>query len=599
MDRTQQTASAVDELRQIRLEAHKTHSVDGLRRLFERLQTIRQMHIDDFDVQVSVAEAHQEIIERARTLRAASSTENEPFAPEESGAAEIPPEVPRLDTKSWQRAVGLAPLFTVLILAAFFYLIQSARRLNFQDEEQKATRKTAVATPAGAAPKAANAAAASVPLPVTPTLRLYTDLVPGTVVLDNQAPRSLTDGELILDRLSDGTHSVKLTGRSGTAAFQFTVNGKTAPQTIGAPSGSNALVVLVSHDGSQSRLTTNAERATIVLDGKNVGDVTTQGLKLPALGTSERQIEINRGRDRQRFVWTYTAAPALTAYVKSDPNTGILVLTTGQDGVEVYIDNALYRRKTDRGPLRIPLKAGSYKVRVHKDGFVDPAPLPVEVKKSEEASLVFKLEPAVEVASPLLPPPAPAPAAPAPEKNSPENTPTTQAATPQTTTTETPAPTAAAPANSNATEGVTVRKGGGFVTYGSPKSSGAYSFQAQGHVGGFLRKGKLQWYAGYQDSDNYILFSLDGKHATVREVRRGKSVEWNRIPFSADSNKWVAVNLSIKPDSISARVKSEDGAWSDLGSVSSPGRDFTQDQVGLYIPSGDEVSVANFRFARH
>ena len=585
-------------MRQIRLEAHKTRSVDGLRRLFERLQIIRQMHIDDFDVQVSVAEAHQEIIERARTLRAASSTENEPFPPEESGAAEIPPEVPRLDTKSWQRAVGLALLFTVLILAAFFYLIQSARRLNFQDEGQTALPNTAASTPANAAAKTANAAV--VPVPVTPTLRLYTDLVPGTVVLDNQPPRNLTDGELILDHLSDGTHSVKLTGRSGTAAFQFTVKGKTAPQAIGAPNGSNALVVLVSHDDSQSHLTTNAERATIVLDGKNVGDVTTQGLNLPALGTSEQQIEINRGRDRQRFVWTYTAAPALTAYVKSDPNTGILVLTTGQDGVEVYIDNALYRRKTDRGPLRIPLKAGSYKVRVHKDGFVDPAPLPIEVKKSEEASLVFKLEPAVEVASSLLPPPAPAPAAPAPEKTAPESTPTTQPATPQIATTETPAPTAAAPVNSNpATEGVTVRKGGGFVTYGSPKSRGAYSFQAQGHVGGFLKRGKLQWYAGYQDSDNYILFSLDGKHATVREVRRGKSIEWNRIPFSADSNKWVAVNLSIKPDSISARVKSEDGAWSDLGSVSSPGRDFTQDQVGLYIPSSDEVSVANFRFTRH
>jgi len=594
----QQTASAVDELKQIRLEAHKTRSVDGLRRLFERLQTIRQMHIDDFDVQVSVAETHQEIIERARTLRAASSTENEPFPPEESGAAEIPPEVPRLDTKSWQRALGLALLFTILILAAFFYLIQSARRLNFQDEEQKATPKTAVATPAGAAPKAANAAA--IPLPVTPTLRLYTDLVPGTVVLDNQPPRSLTDGELILDHLSDGTHSVKLAGRSGTATFQFSVSGKAAPQAIGAPSGSNALVVLVSHDSSQSHLTTNVERATIVLDGKTAGDVTAQGLTLPALGTSERQFEINRGRDQQRFVWTYTAAPALTAYVKSDPNTGILVLTTGQDGVEVYIDNALYRRKTDRGPMRIPLKAGSYKVRVHKDGFVDPAPLPVEVKKSEEASLVFKLEPAVEVASPLLPPPAPAPAAPAPEKTGPENTPTTQPSTPQTAITETPAPTATAPANSNATtEGATVRKGGGFVTYGSPKASGSYFFQAQGHVGGFLKRGKLQWYAGYQDSDNYILFSLDGKHATVREVRGGKSIEWNRIPFSADSNKWVAVNLSIKPDSVSARVKSEDGAWSDLGSVSSPGRDFTQDQMGLYIPSSDEVSVANFRFTRH
>lgn len=143
-----------------------------------------------------------------------------------------------------------------------------------------------------------------------------------------------------------------------------------------------------------------------------------------------------------------------------------------------------------------------------------------------------------------------------------------------------------------------MRKGGGFVNYGVPKMAGSYSFQALGQLGGFLKKGRLQWYAGYQDSDNYILFTLDGKHASVREVRRGKSVEWNRIPFSADSNKWVAVSLSIKANSVSARVKG-DGPWIDLGSVSSPGRDFTQDQVGLFIPPDDEIAVANFRFARH
>jgi hypothetical protein len=598
VDPAQHTASAVDELRQIRLDARKTRSVDGLRRQFDRLQSIRRLYLDDFDVQVSAAEAHQEIIERARTLRGGLSTdeEEEPFPPGESGAAEIPPEVPRLDVKSWQRAVGLALFFTVLVLAAFFYLIQSARRLNFQGE-QATIPKAAPAAPAIG--KLTAASPPPPPLSLTPTLRLYTDLVPGTVVLDNQPPRSLTDGELILDHLSEGTHSVKLTGRSGTASFQFNVSGKAAPQAAGTPSASNALVVLVSDRGAQAHLATNAEHATILVDGKEAGEVSAQGLTLQALGTADREFEVSRGRDRQRFVWTHTPAPALTVYVKSDPNTGTLVLTTGQDGVEIYIDNALYRRKTDRGPLRIPLKVGSYKIRVHKPGFIDPAPLPVEVKKSEETPLAFKLEPAPEVASPLLPSPPPAPAASTPDKAAPENPPTTQSAQPAT-----PAPESAVPASGAVNPGATtggamVRKGGGFVNYGTPKGAGTYSFQAQGRVGGFLRKGKLQWYAGYQDSDNYILFSLDGKHASVREMRRGKSIEWNRVPFSADSNNWIAVSLSIQPDSVSARVKAEDGGWSDLGSVSSPGRDFTQEQVGIYIPAGDEVAVANFRFARH
>ena len=205
----------------------------------------------------------------------------------------------------------------------------------------------------------------------------------------------------------------------------------------------------------------------------------------------------------------------------------------------------------------------------------------------------------MEVASRLLPVPPPAVVPAAPEKKTPENPPTTQSAESAPATPESPAPAATAISPNAPTNGTIVRKGGGFINYGTPKTAGSYSFQAQGHVGGFLKRGKLQWYAGYQDSDNYISFSLDGKHASVREVRRGKSIEWNRIPFATDSNKWVAVSLSIKADSITARVKAENGGWIDLGSVSSPGRDFTQDQVGIYIPSDDEVAVANFHFARH
>jgi PEGA domain-containing protein len=588
VDPTQQTASAVDELRQIRLDARKTRSVDGLRRQFDRLQNIRRQYVDDFDVQVIAAEAHEEIIERARTLRGAIHTDDDAFPEEESGAAEIPPEVPRLDLKSWQRAVGLALFFTVLVLAAFFYLIQSARKLNFQEQQAAAGKAASTAT----VDKPTTASMPPPPVSLTPTLRLYTDLIPGTVVLDDQPPRNLTDGELILDHLRDGTHSVKLAGRSGTAAFQFTVKGNAAPQPSGMPSASNALVVLVSDRDGHGYLATNAERATIALDGKAAGEASAQGLTLEALGTADREFEVSRGRDRQRFVWTYTRAPALTVYVKSDPNTGTLVLMTGQDGVEVYIDNGLYRRKTDRGPLRIPLKVGSYKIRVHKAGFVDPAPLPVEVKKSEETPLQFKLESAPAVTNPILAAPPPPPPAPTPE--------TVQSAEPKTPAADTPAPAPATAVDEPAPpQGSQVRRGGGFVSYGTPKTAGSYSFQALGRVGGFLKKSRLQWYAGYQDGENYILFSLDGKHASVREVRRGKSIEWNRIPFSADSNKWIAVSLTIKPDSVSARVKGDEGSWSDLGSVSSPGRDFTQDKVGVYIPAGDEMAVSNFRFAQH
>src|SRR5581483_8292416 len=139
--------------------------------------------------------------------------------------------------------------------------------------------------------------------------------------------------------------------------------------------------------------------------------------------------------------------------------------------------------------------------------------------------------------------------------------------------------------------GEQVRRGGGFVHYNVPKTSGHYSFQAHSKIGGFLRHDKLQWYAGYENSDNYILFSVDGKHATVRETKDGKSREISRIPFTTNSGEWVQVDMSVKPDAISARVKTSHSDWSDLGVVSGDGRDYTQDQVGFYLPGNDEVAV--------
>ena len=138
-------------------------------------------------MQVIAAEAQEEIIERARTLRGAIHTDEEAFPEEESAAAEIPPEVPRLDLKSWQRAVGLALFFTVLVLAAFFYLIQSARRLNFQEQQATAGK----AAPTATAGKPTTASVPAPPVSLTPTLRLYTDLIPGTVVLDDEPPHVL------------------------------------------------------------------------------------------------------------------------------------------------------------------------------------------------------------------------------------------------------------------------------------------------------------------------------------------------------------------------------------------------------------------------
>jgi PEGA domain len=663
VDSSQYTYPALDELKYIQFEARRSRSLDDLRLYFERVQNLRRSHIDDFDLQVFIAEIQEQIIDRARVLREESApilASNEPPGTsgesasatrrdEHRSRAEVPAEVHRMDAKSWQRSIYLALFLTFIICAAAFYVIQAARKLNFPPEGSSETSQSNQSNANGK--NTPTQPAANVPPEVStkPTLRLYTDLVPGTVSIDGNAPQDLKDGELVLDNLDPGQHSLRISGRSGEAAFSYDVAEKLTPRIVGFPSASNAMAVLVSaHDGT-ARLVTNAEDSDVLLDGKPVGHVGPEGLALDNLGTVDHELQVTQGKDRQRFVLTYTAAPTLTAYVKSDPNAGTVVIIAGQDGADVYINGKLYRRKTERGQIRIPnLNVGEYTIRVHKQGFMDPPPATVQIKKAEETAAEFHLQPVPEIATLEVkgalpgtmvyldnelaaaigadgvanvsnvksgdhivelrrnqalskrfertfhagdvavlsgpdvtldkvvvenkPIPAPPPAEPVPNP--------------------------ALSKNSMQVDGEQIRKGGGFVPYHIPKMPGHYTFTAQVRKGGLFKRGKLQWYAAYQDKENYVLFTLDGKHATVREVRDGKSTELNRISFSSDSNDWVQVDLAVRPNSIDARVKLPDTAWNELGSISSsPGWDFTQGKVGFYIPGSDEIAVSNFRFS--
>ncbi len=665
MDRSQNTFSSLEELRHIREEVARTQSLEELRDHFDRVQTLRRNYVGDFDLQIIISEVQEEIIERARRLREgpALAKENgnarpEPEEPrlvhrkepeEQFEQGDLPPDVQKLDAKTWQRATYLALFFALILFAAFFYLVQTARRLNFAQNQPGSV-------PAGQSPgsngktpeKGATPGVAAPSL--NPTLRLYTDLVPGSVSIDDAAPQELKDGELILDKLEPGRHSVKVIGRNGSAAFSFDVAEKIAPRIVGQPTVSNAMAVLVSSQDGKGRLVTNVENPTVLLDGKPISQPNTDDITLEDLGNIDHDLQITESKDRQRFVLTYTPAPTLTVYVKSDPNAGTAIVMTGQDGAQVFINDLPYRRTTDRGQVRVPLKVGEYTIRVHKPGFIDPPPQTVAVKKAEESAVEFRLEPIPEIATLQIKGALPGTMvyvdrelAAAIGNDGNANISTVKPGvhnielrreqalpkkfdrtfhtgdvvvlsgpdvTLEKVTVDTkPAPNAASTPPSTPTpstanpgleiEGQQIRKGGGFVTYHVPKTSGHYTFQAQARKGGLFKRGKLQWYAGYVDPQNYVLFSIDGKHAVTREVRDGKSTDIGRVPFDVDNNEWVQVDLSVKPNGISALAKTPTSSWTELAAAPGSGHDYTQGKVGFYVPGSDEIAVSNFRFSSH
>ncbi len=129
--------------------------------------------------------------------------------------------------------------------------------------------------------------------------------------------------------------------------------------------------------------------------------------------------------------------------------------------------------------------------------------------------------------------------------NKPEPAATAGPATPNETTATTPAEHQTN--NSMQIEGEQIRRGGGFTPYHTPHVAGQYSFALMNRKGGFLKHGKLQWYAGFQNGENYILFTLDGKHATVRQVTNDHGETIDRVNFDYDSDEWVQVNMSVTP----------------------------------------------------
>ena len=272
MDRSPNTPSPLDELRLIQYEARNSNSLDHLRFYFDRVQDLRRLHPDDFELQIQVAQVHEEIIDYARRLRDLASTTNglrkppvdapdvSTVPPEQASGddgSEAPPNVQKLDAKTWQLVTYLALFFAVLLFAAFFYLIQAARRANLTPNEVAGQQQSAPRSADSGKPKPALENATATPeasVPTGPTLRLYTDLIPGTVAVDEKEPEDLKDGELILDKLEPGRHSIKVVGRNASSAFSFDVEEKNAPRVVGQPTASNVMAVLVSTQDGKGRL---------------------------------------------------------------------------------------------------------------------------------------------------------------------------------------------------------------------------------------------------------------------------------------------------------------------------------------------------------
>ena len=232
------------------------------------------------------------------------------------------------------------------------------------------------------------------------TVRILTDLDQGKIVFDDQPPADLQEGQFILEKVAPGSHTVKVSGKAGEATFTFDIAEAKPPAVTGTISAHNLIAVLVASFGSRARVVASSGPMKLAVNGQDEGDAGPEGVDLKAFQPGVDELVVGAGKDQRNMKENFGPAPMLTAFLKSDLNIGTLIVSTGEDGVKVFINDKEYRRQTQRGQLRIPA-IGKVTVRVGKDGFQAEPPQTAEVKKGAEVRLEFKLK-AMPVMSTLM-----------------------------------------------------------------------------------------------------------------------------------------------------------------------------------------------------
>jgi hypothetical protein len=228
--------------------------------------------------------------------------------------------------------------------------------------------------------------------PQAQSVRLLTDLGQGKVVVDDGAPVDLEEGQLTLDKVAPGAHTMKVTGQNAEASFSFEIVDARLPAVAGPVNARNMIAVLVASFGKQARVVTSAGPWKLAVNGQPQSDAGPAGADLTSFQPGVNEIVVGEGRDERNMSESFGAAPMLTAFLKTDVNAGTLIVSAGQDDVRVFLNDKEYRRPTQRGQLRIQT-LGKVTVRVAKSGFQDEPAQTVEVKKGAEVRLQFDLKP--------------------------------------------------------------------------------------------------------------------------------------------------------------------------------------------------------------
>jgi len=236
--------------------------------------------------------------------------------------------------------------------------------------------------------------------PMPPMLKLTSDTGAGKVLLDDK-PFELDGAQWTADHLAAGAHQLKFAGPQTEASFAFTAAPGTVPVISGPVSAKGVHAVVVSNSANHLHVYYSDSHAKVSLDGQTEVEIGNDGVDIANVVVGPHQLSFSQGSDRHNVAVDVGLTPTLAAFLVSDQDIGTLLVATGEGDAQVYLNNQLQKKTTNKdGQLRIPnLAPKNYTVRVAKNGFQNPPEQQISIRKGDLAKVNFTLAPVQHAAS--------------------------------------------------------------------------------------------------------------------------------------------------------------------------------------------------------
>ena len=230
-------------------------------------------------------------------------------------------------------------------------------------------------------------------VPVTTRLLVSANYTRGSVSLDGEEAGQLSNGEFVLDSLPQGTHTVEVRGPEGSATLKFEQAAGQTPKILSAPSVKDTQAMVITGSAAGAEIQCDCALGDVMVDGKPAGRLDGGRLALSRLAVGTHQFRVTAPDGIRNSVAALQEDPTVNLFLAADRNVGTLVVETGQENVEVFLDNRAQAGFTHDGLMRMSVPVKQYSIRVEKPGFRKPPAKSVDVKKGALERVAFEMAP--------------------------------------------------------------------------------------------------------------------------------------------------------------------------------------------------------------